>query len=42
MLGAAGGGTAYSLTLTSEDGGVWCITHTLDGAFEEANNSEKR
>lgn len=28
------------LTLTSEDG--VCITHTLDGVFEEANNSEKR
>ncbi|EAA2282410.1 U32 family peptidase [Salmonella enterica subsp. enterica serovar Enteritidis] len=27
------------LTLTSEDG--VCITHTLDGVFEEANNSEK-
>ncbi|EDY9313249.1 U32 family peptidase [Salmonella enterica] len=27
------------LTLTSEEG--ICITHTLDGLFEEANNSEK-
>ncbi|EJX2524621.1 U32 family peptidase [Salmonella enterica] len=27
------------LTLTSEDG--VCITHTLDGVFKEANNSEK-